>query len=108
MRSSNGYQTAIEAFSALADADRLAVYRAVSQAGHEGISLGALGQDVGFASVRLSTALQWLKRASLVTILGVGPTASIRVNDRTLRCLLKALQSRSCTTRRGDNHEHCR
>ena len=59
-------QIAISALSALAQETRLDVFRALVQAGPEGVPAGAIGAGLGIPSATLSFHLKELKSAGLV------------------------------------------
>ena len=57
----------IEAFGALANEHRLAVFRLLVQTGPEGRSAGAIAEALGLPASSLSFHLAHLKRARLIT-----------------------------------------
>ncbi len=57
---------AVAALSALAQATRLEVFRALVQAGPEGLAAGAISEALGIPSATLSFHLKELKNAGLV------------------------------------------
>jgi DNA-binding transcriptional ArsR family regulator len=59
-------QIAISALAALAQETRLDVFRALVQAGPEGLSAGAIGAALGIPSATLSFHLKELKSSGLV------------------------------------------
>ncbi len=59
-------ESAVEALSALAQESRLAVFRLLVQAGHEGISAGTLGEKLGVPPATMSFHLKTLSHAKLV------------------------------------------
>ncbi len=59
-------ESAVEALAALAQESRLAVFRLLVQAGHEGISAGMLGEKLGVPPATMSFHLKTLSHAKLV------------------------------------------
>ncbi len=57
---------AVEALAALAQESRLAVFRLLVQAGHDGMAAGALGEKLGIPPATLSFHLKTLSHAKLV------------------------------------------
>jgi len=65
-------QDAISALSALAQETRLDLFRLLVRAGPEGLSAGAIADDLGIASATLSFHLKELKSAGLVRCERIG------------------------------------
>lgn len=59
-------KAAVEALAALAQESRLAVFRLLVQAGHDGMAAGALGEKLGIPPATLSFHLKTLSHAKLV------------------------------------------
>ncbi len=59
-------ETAVEALAALAHESRLAVFRLLVQAGHEGMAAGTLSEALGIPPATLSFHLKSLSHAKLV------------------------------------------
>ena len=59
--------TAVEGFDALAHETRLAVFRALVQAGPQGLAAGDIARDLGVVQNTMSNHLQKLQRAGLIT-----------------------------------------
>ena len=57
----------VDAVAALAQTHRLAAFRALVQAGHDGLAAGALAEAVGLAPSALSFHLAHLSRAGLIS-----------------------------------------
>lgn len=57
---------AIEAFAALAQSSRMAIFRLLVKAGPEGLQVGEIGRTLGIVSSTLSGHLAVLKRAGLL------------------------------------------
>jgi DNA-binding transcriptional ArsR family regulator len=58
---------AVRAFAALAQENRLSIFRLLVRAGPSGLSVGEIGQKAGIAPTNLSFHLKELDRAGLVT-----------------------------------------
>jgi DNA-binding transcriptional ArsR family regulator len=58
--------SAVEALAALAQESRLAVFRLLVEAGHEGVAAGTLGEKLGIPPATLSFHLKTLSHAKLV------------------------------------------
>lgn len=59
-------RNAIDALAALAHEGRLSIFRALVQAGPEGLAAGILGEQVGLAGSTLSNNLATLTRSKLI------------------------------------------
>ncbi|MGV6849088.1 MAG: ArsR/SmtB family transcription factor [Marinibacterium sp.] len=57
---------AIEAFAALSQSSRMAIFRLLVRAGPEGLQVGAIGRRLGIVPSTLSGHLSVLKRAGLL------------------------------------------
>lgn len=58
---------AIEAFAALAQSSRMAIFRLLVRAGPDGLQVGEIGRNLDIAPSTLSGHLAVLKRAGLLT-----------------------------------------
>ena len=60
-------ERAIDAFAALAQTSRMAIFRLLVRSGPEGLKVGEISQRLGIVSSTLSGHLSVLKRAGLLT-----------------------------------------
>lgn len=95
---------AVDAFAALGQETRLAVFRALVVAGPEGLSAGALAEHVGSSPSRLTFHARLLERVGLVTIRREGRQVIYSANFRAMGRLVDFLAQDCC----GGHPEVCR
>ena len=88
--------TAVEALSALSHDSRLSAYRALVQAGPEGMSVGALREQLDLPPATLSAHLNVLRAAGLVDDEREGRVIRIRANYARMNALLAFLTENCC------------
>jgi ArsR family transcriptional regulator len=91
--------TATEAFGALAQPTRLAVFRLLINAGPEGIAAGVLAERLGIPHNTLSTHLGILSRARLLTSRRAGRSILYGPDIDGVRELLSFLVADCCNGR---------
>lgn len=87
---------AIEAFGALSQPTRLAVFRALVQAGHDGVAAGALAELVQVPASTLSAHLKILEHAGLVTSRRLSRHIFYAARYDTARALIAFLMEDCC------------
>jgi ArsR family transcriptional regulator len=90
---------AIKRLSALAQESRLAVFRLLVKAGPEGMAAGAVARSLGFTPNTLSTQLNVLSNAELVTSRRVGRSIIYAANYDGMSELLLYLMEDCCQGR---------
>ena len=95
MESSN----AVEAFGALAQPTRLAVFRLLVKAGPEGLAAGAIAEELGVPHNTLSTHLGVLARAGLISACRQSRSIFYSVDLEGTRSLLTFLVADCCNGR---------
>ncbi len=88
--------SAIDAFAALSQSTRLAVFRALVQAGPEGLAAGALAELVSVPSSTLSAHLKVLEHAELVTSRRLSRHIFYAARYDTARALIAFLMQDCC------------
>lgn len=86
----------IRSLAALAQEARLRTFRALVVAGQEGLTPGALSEQLGVASNTLSFHLKELARADLVTQERMGRNLIYRASFATMNGLLAYLTENCC------------
>lgn len=94
---------AIDALSALAQADRLAAFRLVMAAGPNGLASGQIADRLGVRPTRMSFHLNTLERAGVLYSRRDGRHIMYAVNLRQMRDLLGFLTDECC----GGHPEIC-
>jgi ArsR family transcriptional regulator, arsenate/arsenite/antimonite-responsive transcriptional repressor len=93
-------KTAISSLAALAQTQRLRVFRALVVAGHEGLTPGSLSASLGVPPSGLSFHLKELTHAGLVTAEQQGRYQIYRAEFAQMQALLNYLTEHCC---QGDN-----
>ena len=86
----------VEALAALAQTHRLAAFRALVQAGPDGLAAGALAEAIGVAPSALSFHLAHLKRAELLTCKRDGRRLVYAADFAAMRALVGYLTENCC------------
>ena len=87
---------ALAALSALSHESRLAVYRALVQAGLEGLSVGQVRARVGLPPATLSAQLNQLRAAALVCDAREGRVVRVRADYGRMNALIDYLTENCC------------
>lgn len=87
---------ALAALSALSHESRLAAFRALVQAGHDGLSVGALRGQLGLAPATLTAHLNVLRAAGLVGDEREGRVIRVRADYPRMDALLAYLTENCC------------
>lgn len=87
---------AVESLAALAQETRLSVFRALVQAGSEGVAAGALGERLGVPPATLSFHLKELARAGLIDSRTAGRYVIYRANYASMDGLIAYLTENCC------------
>lgn len=87
---------ALSALAALGHETRLAAFRALVQAGPDGLPVGALRERLGTAPATLSAHLNVLRAAGLVDDEREGRVIRVRANYRHMDALLAYLTENCC------------
>ncbi|MGH8212722.1 MAG: ArsR/SmtB family transcription factor [Rhodanobacteraceae bacterium] len=87
---------AVGALRALAQDSRLAAYRALVQAGAEGLAVGDLGQRLKLPGATLTNHLNVLRRAGLVRDVREGRSIRCRADYARMNALLDFLTEKCC------------
>lgn len=88
--------TAVAALSALSHDTRLAAFRALVQAGTEGLAVGALRDALGLPPATLTAHLNVLRAAALVGDEREGRVIRVRANYGRMNALLAYLTENCC------------
>lgn len=88
--------TAVEALAALAQEHRLALFRLLVQAGHEGLPAGAIAEALGVPNSSLSFHLSHLTRAGLIQQRREGRSLIYTASFATMNSLLGYLMENCC------------
>lgn len=88
--------TAVKALAALAQAQRLRAFRALVVAGPEGLTPGAIAEQLGIAGSALSFHLKELSHAGLVTSEARGRNLIYRAHFGQMNALLGYLTEHCC------------
>jgi DNA-binding transcriptional ArsR family regulator len=88
--------TALSALAALSHGSRLAAFRRLVQAGHEGLSVGELREHLDLPPATLSAHLNVLRAASLVEDEREGRVIRVRANYAQMNALLAYLTENCC------------
>lgn len=91
----------LKALAALAQAQRLRAFRALVQAGPEGLTPGALSEQLALAPSALSFHLKELAHAALVQVEPRGRNLIYRADFGRMRDLLRYLTEHCCSGTRG-------
>lgn len=89
-------QTALSALGALSHESRLAAFRRLVQAGHEGLSVGELREHLDLPPATLSAHLNVLRAAALVEDQREGRVIRVRANYPKMNALLAYLTENCC------------
>ncbi|MGO9486205.1 MAG: ArsR/SmtB family transcription factor [Rhodomicrobium sp.] len=87
---------AIRAFAALAQENRLAIFRHLVSAGPAGVVAGEIGKAVGISATSLSFHLKELDRAGLVTQMRHGRFVRYALHVEGVRQLIEYLTEECC------------
>jgi DNA-binding transcriptional ArsR family regulator len=87
---------ALAALTALSHESRLAAFRALVQAGHDGLSVGALREQLGLAPATLTAHLNVLRAAGLVGDEREGRVIRVRADYPRMDALLGYLTENCC------------
>jgi DNA-binding transcriptional ArsR family regulator len=88
--------TAVTALAALAQTSRLAIFRALVQAGPEGLAAGRIGEAAGIAPSLLSFHLKELAHAGLISARQEGRFVIYAANFTAMNALLAFLSENCC------------
>jgi DNA-binding transcriptional ArsR family regulator len=86
----------VAALTSLAHEHRLAIYRALVQAGHEGLSAGAISEAVDIPPSSVSFHMKELTRADMVTSRSEGRFVIYTANFETINALVIFLTENCC------------
>jgi len=89
-------QAALSALGALSHESRLAAFRRLVQAGHEGLSVGELREHLDLPPATLSAHLNVLRGAALVEDQREGRVIRVRANYPQMNALLAYLTENCC------------
>lgn len=89
--------TALAALGALSHESRLAAYRALIQAGPDGLSVGELRERLDIPAATLSAHLNILRAAALVHDQREGRVIRVRANFLQMNALLAFLSDNCCS-----------
>jgi DNA-binding transcriptional ArsR family regulator len=87
---------AVTALSALAQENRLGVFRALVEAGPSGLRPSELGERLGVAAPTLSFHLAQLRHAGLITVTREGRTLFYAANFNAMNALIGFLTENCC------------
>lgn len=87
---------ALAALSALSHESRLAAFRALVQAGHDGLSVGELREQLGLAPATLTAHLNVLRAAGMVQDQREGRVIRMRADYPRMDALLGYLTENCC------------
>jgi DNA-binding transcriptional ArsR family regulator len=88
--------TALAALNALSHESRLAAFRALVQAGHDGLPVGALRDQLGLAPATLTAHLNVLRAAGMVQDQREGRVIRVRADYPRMDALLAYLTENCC------------
>ena len=88
--------TALAALNALSHESRLAAFRALVQAGHDGLSVGELRERLGLAPATLTAHLNVLRAAGMVQDQREGRVIRVRADYPRMDALLAYLTENCC------------
>ncbi len=94
---------AVRAFAALAQENRLAIFRHLVAAGTSGVAAGEIGKALGISATSLSFHLKELDRAGLVTQMRHGRFIHYALHVEGVRQLIEYLTEECC----GGHPELC-
>ena len=86
----------LDALRALAHESRLGAFRALVEAGPEGLAVGALRERLGLPPATLSAHLNVLRAAGLVTDLREGRSIRVRADFARMEALIGFLTENCC------------
>jgi DNA-binding transcriptional ArsR family regulator len=89
-------QVALASLGALSHESRLAAFRRLVQAGHDGLSVGELREYLSLPPATLSAHLNVLRAAALVEDQREGRVIRVRANYRQMNALLAYLTENCC------------
>jgi len=89
-------KSAVAALSALAQENRLGVFRALVQAGPSGLCPSELGEKLGVAAPTLSFHLAQLRHAGLIGVTREGRTLHYAANFNAMNALIGFLTENCC------------
>lgn len=89
-------RTALAALAALSHESRLAAFRRLVQAGHDGLSVGELREHLDLPAATLSAHLNVLRAAALVEDEREGRVIRLRADYRQMNALLAYLTENCC------------
>ena len=89
-------QTALSALNALSHESRLAAFRRLVQAGPEGLSVGALREQLDLPAATLTAHLNVLRAAALVRDEREGRVIRVRANYLQMNALIGYLTENCC------------
>ena len=89
-------QSAIPALASLAQESRLAIFRTLVQAGHEGLPAGKVSEQTGIAPSSLSFHLKELAHAEMVSARQEGRFIIYTANFATMNALIEFLTENCC------------
>jgi DNA-binding transcriptional ArsR family regulator len=92
----HGHQAALSALGALSHESRLAAFRQLVQAGHDGLSVGELREHLDLPPATLSAHLNVLRAAALVEDEREGRVIRVRANYAQMNALLTYLTDNCC------------
>lgn len=87
---------AVTVLSALAQSSRLAIFRALVQAGPQGLAAGQISEQTGIAPSSLSFHLKELTHATLIDARQEGRFIIYTANFSTMKALLSFLSENCC------------
>ena len=94
-------QAALTALGALSHESRLAAFRQLVQAGHDGLSVGELREHLDLPPATLSAHLNVLRAAALVEDEREGRVIRVRANYAQMNALLAYLTENCCAGTAG-------
>src|ERR1051325_7253498 len=98
----------VTALAALAHEHRLNIYRLLIERGPEGLSAGAIGEQVGLQPSSLTFHLQALHRVGLVTQIRVSRQLIYRADLTVMNGLVGFLTDKCCSTASADCSDVCK
>jgi DNA-binding transcriptional ArsR family regulator len=88
--------TAVTSLAALAQENRLAIYRYLVQAGHAGAAVGTIGEHFDIPGATLSFHLKTLKQADLIVVTRAGRSLIYSANYAAMNGLISYLMENCC------------